>query len=267
MVRVSAGPNTKSSAMTLLAWCWQIPAVLGFVVFIFSVFVGFAEGLRRGSPGLLGIVIVIVVVIVFSFVYLLLWSPFLLLARGLYRCRPWAYIIQCVWTAIELATCVIAVLILTRMPGGVGAMLSNPATRQRSIFLASPTMFWGAVAFAIGWRLFVCLLLWFGYGAVFSRRSRFMPAVTISIESYNNGLAYRQRGMWYMAVQEWEGAVLRAPREPEYLHTLGLGYVQIKQFDRARATLDAALQIAPNDAGLIGSRALVDQMEKRGSRW
>jgi hypothetical protein len=158
-------------------------------------------------------------------------------------------------------------MVITRMPGGVGALLNNPALRQRSIFLASPTMFCGAVAFAIGWRLFVCLLLWLGYGAVFSRRSRIMPAVTVSIESYKNGLAYRQRGMWHMAVQEWEGAVLRSPREPEYLHTLGLDYAQIKQLDRARATLDATLQIAPNDAGLLGSRSLVDQMEKRGSRW
>jgi tetratricopeptide (TPR) repeat protein len=128
-------------------------------------------------------------------------------------------------------------------------------------------MFWSVIAFSIGWRLFICLLLWFGYGAVFSRRSRLIPAVTVSNENYNNGLAYRKRGMWYMAVQEWEGAVLRAPHELEYLHTLGLGYAQIKQFDRARTTLDAALRIAPNDARLVDSRALVDQIEERGRRW
>ena len=253
--------------MTILAWCWQLPAVLGFVVFIFSVFVGFAEGLRRGSPGLLGIVIVIVMVIVFTFLYLLLWSPFLLLARGLHRCRRWAYIIQCVWTAIELATCLIATLVITRMPGGVAGLLSSPSVRQRSVFLASPTIFWASLALTIGWRLFVCWLLWCGYGAVFSRRTRLVPAVTVSIESYNNGLAYRERGMWYMAVQEWEGAVLRSPGDPESMHTLGLGYAQIKQFDLARATLDAALRIVPDDQGLVGSRALIDQMEKRGGRW
>jgi tetratricopeptide (TPR) repeat protein len=115
--------------------------------------------------------------------------------------------------------------------------------------------------------LFVCLLLWFGYGAVYSRRSRFVPAASVSIESYNNGLAYRERGMWYMAVQEWEGAALRFPGDPEYMHTLGLGYAQIKQFDLARATLDAALQIRPKDEGLLGSRALIDQMEQPRTRW
>ena len=177
MFRAPADPHRGAKAMTLLSWCWLLPAVLGFAAFIFSVFVGFVEGLSRRSPGLLGIIIVIVMVIVFTIVYLLLWSPFLLLARGLYRCRRWAYIIQSVWTAIELAVCVIAALFITRMPGGVGALLSDPAIRQQSIFLSSPTMFWGVIASSIGWRLFVCLLLWFGYGAVFSRRSRLVPAV------------------------------------------------------------------------------------------
>jgi tetratricopeptide (TPR) repeat protein len=110
-------------------------------------------------------------------------------------------------------------------------------------------------------------MLWFGYGAVFGRRLRVVPNVTVSSENYNNGLAYRKRGMWYMAVQEWEGAVMRVPHSLEYLHILGLGYAQIQQYNLARVTLDAALQIAPNDAGLVGSRALVDQMEQRGSRW
>jgi tetratricopeptide (TPR) repeat protein len=267
MFRVPAAANAKSKAMTLLAWCWQLPALIGFVTFIFTVFVGFAEGLSRGSPGLLGIVLVIVMVIVFGIVYLLLWSPFLLLARGLHRCRRWAYIIQCVWTAIELAACAIAMLILTRMPGGAAGLLSDPSVRQRSILFSSPAIFWAVQVSTIGWRLFVCVLLWFGSGSVFSRKSRIVPAVKISIESYNNGLAYRERGMWYMAVQEWEGAVLRSPGEPESMHTLGLGYAQIKQFDLARATLDAALQIRPKDAGLLGSRALVDQIEQRGGRW
>jgi tetratricopeptide (TPR) repeat protein len=267
IVRAPADPRKGSPAMTLLSWCWLIPAVVGYAVFIIAVFIGFAEGFTRRSPGLVGIMMLVGVILIFTLIYFLLWSPFLLLARGLYRCRPWAYIIQSIWTAIELAFCVVATLVIMRMPGGIDGLLSDPAIRQRSIFLSSPAMFWGAIIISIGWRLLVCFMLWSGYGAVFGRRSRLVPNVSVSSDNYNNGLAYRKRGMWYMAVQEWEGAVIRAPRSLEYLHILGLGYAQIQQYDRARATLDSALQIAPNDSGIVGSRAMVDQMEKRGGRW
>src|SRR5206468_3375051 len=102
----------------------------GYAAFIIAVFIGFVEGLSRRSPGLFGIMMVVGVVIIFTIIYFLLLSPFLLLARGLYRCRPWAYIIQSIWTAIELAVYVIATLVLMRMPGGVDTLLNDPAIRQ-----------------------------------------------------------------------------------------------------------------------------------------
>lgn len=77
---------------------------------------------------------------------------------------------------------------------------------------------------------------------------------------YNNGIGYKNRGMWYMAMREWEMAVLRAPYDLNYLHALGLAYAQVRRFDQARTTLDKALSIAPGHRQISESRSLVDQM-------
>jgi len=60
---------------------------------------------------------------------------------------------------------------------------------------------------------------------------RFLPQVesTDHMGHYNSGVAYKNRGMWYMAVQEWGAALNQAPRDLNYLHALGLAYAQIKK--------------------------------------
>jgi hypothetical protein len=118
-------------------------------------------------------------------------------------------------------------------------------------------------------QVIALLLLFFSYGDVFAPMQRQVLRVSVvtPVKHYNNGLDYKNRGMWYMAAQEWATAVKHAPFEPNFLHALGLAFVQLGQFDRARITLDFARQVAPADAGIVDSRTLVDQMEKRGGRW
>jgi Flp pilus assembly protein TadD len=69
-----------------------------------------------------------------------------------------------------------------------------------------------------------------------------------------------------MAAQEWASAVKNAPHEPNFLHALGLAFVQLGQFDRARITLDFARQVAPADAAIVDSRALVDRMAAKNTK-
>jgi Flp pilus assembly protein TadD len=113
------------------------------------------------------------------------------------------------------------------------------------------------------------LMLFLSYGDVFApmQRQALRVAVASPVKHYNNGLDYKNRGMWYMAAQEWASAVKHSPLEPNFLHALGLAFVQLGQFDRARITLDFARQVAPADSGIAASCALVDQMEQRRSRW
>jgi tetratricopeptide (TPR) repeat protein len=126
---------------------------------------------------------------------------------------------------------------------------------------------------ALGVALF-CLVVWqllFVVLTVLSHRDfygpmvRFLPTVEPAdhMGHYNSGVAYKDRGMWYMAAREWEAAVSKAPRDLNYLHALGLAYAQIRQFAKARATLDSALSIAPGDARIQESRALVDRMAEK----
>ena len=83
---------------------------------------------------------------------------------------------------------------------------------------------------------------------------------------YNNGIAYRDRGMWYMAAREWEAAARKKPREANYLHALGLAYARLKRFEHARATLDQALRAAPDHPKIKESRALVDRMAAQAAK-
>jgi hypothetical protein len=112
------------------------------------------------------------------------------------------------------------------------------------------------------------LLLFFSYGDVFAPMQRQVLSVGVlsPAKHYNNGLDYKNRGMWYMAAQEWATAVKHAPLEPNFLHALGLAFVQLGQLDRARITLDFARQVAPADTGIIDSRALVDQMTAKKAK-
>jgi hypothetical protein len=57
--------------------------------------------------------------------------------------------------------------------------------------------------------------------------------------------------MWAMAVAQWRKAVGLAPQVPGYYKQLGIGYAQIKRFDRSLKALEEAGRQAPDD-GQIG---------------
>lgn len=191
----------------------------------------------------------------------------LVIARGLFQRKRWAWIVTAILQVLQLLAALLVVvffsvlsrMVLVGLPGG---------TSQSSAPLGS------AVFTLIALLVFVpqitaLLLLFLSYGDVFApmQRQVLRLGVVSPAKHYNNGLDYKNRGMWYMAAQEWAAAVKHAPLEPNFLHALGLAFVQLKQFDRARITLDFARQVAPADAAIVDSRILVDQIEKRGGRW
>ena len=150
-------------------------------------------------------------------------------------------------------------MLLAGMPGGAsrsGSPIGSVFFTVILLLVFLPQIIW-------------LMLLFFSYGDVFAPMQRQVLRVPVvpPVKHYNNGLDYKNRGMWYMAAQEWAAAVKHAPLEPSFLHALGLAFVQLGQFDRARIALDFACQVAPADAAIVDSRALVDQIEKRRSRW
>lgn len=57
------------------------------------------------------------------------------------------------------------------------------------------------------------------------------------VDFYYRGHVYRRRGMWAMAVAQWRRAVGLAPHQTEYYKDLGIGYAQLRRYDRSLRTL------------------------------
>ena len=81
---------------------------------------------------------------------------------------------------------------------------------------------------------------------------------------YRRGHAYRQRGMWALAVAQWRKAVGLAPRQAEYYRDLGLGYAQIGRYDRSLRALHEAQRQSSDPAEVGRIIALVEAQAQRG---
>jgi tetratricopeptide (TPR) repeat protein len=112
-----------------------------------------------------------------------------------------------------------------------------------------------ALALAIG-------ILLFGLSdefAISPERLLVKPATTArsALDFYRLGHHYRQRGMWAMAVAQWRRAVGLAPQVPQYYKHLGIGYAQIKYFDRSLRALEEGRRQAPDDRDIAEVISLV----------
>jgi tetratricopeptide (TPR) repeat protein len=164
---------------------------------------------------------------------------YIFVTRALWRRQRWAYITALVFSALGGLWCGFSLL---------------AAVYGRVVSLS--------LVFEIGLQALMIALTAISYRDFFGPKVRFAPAVEWAddVEHYNNGIAYKKRGMWYMVVKEWEAAVGRAPKELRYLHGLGLAYAQLKHFEQARAMLDRALLLAPDDTQVRDSRAFVERL-------
>jgi tetratricopeptide (TPR) repeat protein len=263
------GRETRSKALTALGWLWGIGGVFSLLGAALLFFVlmslqrnGSFSGIRMADLTRAGVNVGYAQGRVLGGV---LWGVIqLAIARGLLRRKRWAWIASTAIQALQLlgALCVVIFfavgirLALSALPGGNVRSGSPLVTVIFTLLLL--------IMFAP--QILSLVLIFFSYGDIFAPMKRLAPRVGVGspIEHYNHGLDYKNRGMWYMAAQEWATAVSHAPHQPDFLHALGLAFVQLKQFDRARATLDFALQVVPGNAQIADSRALVDRMEKGG---
>jgi tetratricopeptide (TPR) repeat protein len=190
----------------------------------------------------------------------------LLIAGGLFGRKRWAWIVAAILQGMQLLLMLLMVVffsVLSRM-----LLASLPSASSRSGSPVGSVFIILIVILLFVPQVISLLMLFLSYGDVFApmQRQALRVAVASPVKHYNNGLDYKNRGMWYMAAQEWASAVKHSPLEPSFLHALGLAFVQLGQFDRARITLDFARQVAPADAGIVDSCALVDRMAARNAR-
>jgi tetratricopeptide (TPR) repeat protein len=265
---IRAAPRDKRSVpLTILGGLWMLNGVLSILGSLASLVLGLlaysaAQTLlhrtnpKANMPFPTSLLIWLVFGLIISFITFRI-------GRGLLRRERWAYIVVLVLSVLGALSAVLLFLLggalfssLAAVPSRPGASPNTPDAR--SIALAGGTvLFIGLAVQAV-----YLLLVGMSYRDFFGPIVRFQPTLESGdhMEHYNSGVAYKNRGMWHMAAQEWEAANKMKPRDSSYLHALGLAYGQLKQFDQARATLDAALKVAPDNQQIRESRALIEQL-------
>jgi tetratricopeptide (TPR) repeat protein len=255
MIR-AAPPDKRSLPLAVLGFLWGIGGVLVLLVGMLSffLFLGARQAAQAGPSAGSADTLLLAVAIT-----LVIGMLCIALARGLLARRRWAYYANIVLIVLSsfgtLSSAGAGTLLIGLLGSSLGrAASAGAAARTISLILVA--------VLGIAFVLLPIAMTILSYRDFFGPKLRFQPAVEPAehLVHYNNGIAYKNRGMWYMAAQEWEAAVGKKPHEPNYLHALGLAYAQLKQPDKAGATLDRAIQIAPENPQIKESRALIDQM-------
>jgi tetratricopeptide (TPR) repeat protein len=257
MVRAE-GFEKRSKALTILGWLWGINGALALIGTALALFL-----LSRGLPGLPKTALPqlqrqAIIGIVSGLIYLVI-------ARGLLRRRRWAYILTAALATLNFMATVCFVLLFTvGLRLGVTAASGLPRPGAGLVSIISGLI----IGVVLIFQFLYLLLIVLSYRDVFAPLERLYLSVGTARhkEHFNNGIAYRDHGMWFMAAQEWEAAVKQAPRESTYLHALGLAYGQLKRIDQARMALDAAIQAAPDNQQIKESRTALDKMAARAPR-
>ncbi len=254
LVRVALS-DEPSSIVSALVWLWRGGAIAIMLIALIFPALGtflYQENPARGFPiGILipAVILALVGVIGFS------------IARQLAQCSVWALYLSVGLTVAGL----IGALALVARPDALIAVLDRllGATTLPPDWLAPLLSGVSIVAIsAIVAHVAAIALTVAGYTAIAGRLERFRHILKPSdhVTHYNNGVALKNRGMWYAASLEWEWAVKKAPYDVTCLRALGLAYARLKQFDKARAMLDRAAQAAPNQPDLAEDSALVERL-------
>jgi tetratricopeptide (TPR) repeat protein len=260
LVRV-APSDERSPIVQALVWMWRGGAVA--VLLIALVFPALGVFLYQETPASGFPIGILIPAVILALVAIIGFS----VAQQLAQRAAWTLYLAAGLTTVGL----IGALALAVRPDTLTAMLDRltGATSIPSAWL--PPLMAGARLIAIGAgvaHLAAIALTIAGYDAIVGRLERFRHILKPSdhLTHYNNGVALKNRGMWYVAALEWEWAVKKAPYDVTYLRALGLAYARLKQFDKARSMIDRALQAAPDNPGLREDRALIERLASREQR-
>lgn len=260
LVRV-APPEERSLTVSALIWLWRGGAIATLLIALIFPALGtflYQENPARGFP--IGILIPAVLL---ALVGMIGFS----VAQHLAQRAVWALYLAAGLTVAGL----IAALALVARPDAITGVLNlligaAPLPSGWLAPLQTGGRFIGIGAMAA--HIAALALIVIGYNDIAGKLERFRHILKPSdhVTHYNNGVALKNRGMWHAASIEWEWAVKKAPYDVTCLRALGLAYARLKQFDKARATLDRALQAAPNQPGLAEDRALIERLAAQHTR-
>jgi tetratricopeptide (TPR) repeat protein len=238
MIR-TAPPAKRSLALTILGGLWIVNGVftiigsllgaVGVLLVLSTLQSSAARGrVPAGSTFSLGLLVPIVIGIMIG-VFIIRTG------RGLLRRERWAYYVVIALSVLSLASVIVNLAQLGSFIATLRSSTSGlPASSARSAGIIVGAA--SAIVFvAIGFQVLYLVLVGLSFRDFFGPQVRFQPVVEPAddIAHYNNGIAYKNRDMWYMAVQEWFAASRKKPQDKTYLQALGLAYAQIKKLHPA----------------------------------
>ncbi len=266
----------RSISTTILAILWfisGIPSILAGLLYL-GIAIYLSVAIRTDSatetfaadPELAGAFRLVdmsaTIGVVFGMLMLLLGVFYIFIGRGFLHRRPWAYVVHCVLLVLSLLVAVpmLGASLLGTGVAAVGSASNEPGMAGATLGLIIVILLCGVVPLA----LYIFLTVK-SYRDFYGSKARLIPELEANEDTdlYNAGVAFKNRGMWYMAMKAWEGAATKRPRDTNYRHALGLAYAQLNQFDKAIATLREALTITPNDIKIQESLSLVEKQAAR----
>ncbi len=217
---VRGTPREKRSiATTIVGFLWIISGIPSMLGGLFLIGAGLYESSQFQSGA----------DSVFLGILMLVGGGFVIqMGRAYLRCKPWAYIFNAILLGLSLIVGLLSI----------------------STIICSIVILGGHLALTI-----------LGYRDFYGPRMRILPEVEAQddVGLYNMGVAFKNRGMWYMAMKTWETAARLSPRQANYHHALGLAYAQLHQFEQAISTLQEAIKLDPNDLRIQESLKLVQE--------
>ncbi|KAB8143862.1 hypothetical protein F8S13_08145 [Chloroflexia bacterium SDU3-3] len=248
LLHTPPNPEEGSRSLTLLAFLWVLPVIIAFVFVIFlwgPIMNSRVDLLLDGASR-------IIVLIILSVISL----PAILIARGLFLRRRWAFIVAVILLGLNtlgFLQRVVEFVIMVAQSDDIQMLTSSTMIMVLMLVV---------LVISFLWISFQGFLLYRGYPKVFGSKVRFVHTVGAgtAAEHYNTGIALKEQGMWYAAMQEWEAAAYGDAANVQYLHALGLAYAQVKQRAKAISTLEHAITLAPNDQRLRETYQMVQTL-------
>jgi|GEM_PF-1392510 len=240
----------RSPWLSILGILWVLGGVLGILGAVLGL-IGFLVlySSSGGDMSRFPLIIVLIAVII-----ALIYGGQIALARAMLNRARWAYWIIAVLTALQLGGSLFGAL-------GAAATIGG-AIAQAQEFLPSPDaaaavatiggIFGTVVLIDVGIKAFFMLLVGLSWRDFYGPKERFVSEVhgSTDYELFNTGLALQRKGMWWMAMKQWEAAVANSPRDTDYLHALTVAYAKLGEWEKARETIAKAIKVAPDNPAL-----------------
>jgi len=240
----------RSPWLSILGILWVLGGVLG----ILGAIAGLIGALvlynsMRGSLSDFPLIIVVVCVII-----ALVYGGQIAIARAMMNRARWAYWIIAVLTALQLGGSLLGALgaAATIRDAIAQAQALLPSSEAATAAAAVTGIFGTVVLIDVGIKAFFMLLVGLSWRDFYGPKERFVSEVrgNTDYELFNTGLALQRKGMWWMAMKQWEAAVANSPRDTDYLHALTVAYAKLGEWEKARETIAKAIKVAPDNPAL-----------------